>query len=247
VTVGDVYWALWRHRFFILVCTVGLLAIVWVLTERQTEKYTASTLVRVQQKVTDQGEAFGALQTAERLARTYAIIAETETIQNKVTALLAGRVARDDVVVEAEQVENLELLRLAVENPSPETAALIANAVPRALSSFVAGQAVRDEITTVERASAPTSPSSPNLALNLAIALTLGLILYGAIAILLDVLRDNVGDAEAVEHAFGYPVLATIPSLKFVPVEAPRSGSGQGARAARVSAAASGSVRGQEA
>ena len=62
VTVGDVYGALWRHRYFILICTVGLLAIVWLLTERQTEQYRASTLVRVQQKVTDQGEAFGALQ-----------------------------------------------------------------------------------------------------------------------------------------------------------------------------------------
>ena len=83
---------------------------------------------------------------------------------------------------------------------------------------------------------------------NLAIALTLGLILYGAIAILIDVLKDNVGDADSAEHSFGYPVIATVPQLKLVPVEQPRTGGGANARAARLVAAPPPSgVRGQEA
>ena len=42
--------------------------------------YTASSLIRVQQRVTSANDIYGALQTGERLARTYAKIATTTSV-----------------------------------------------------------------------------------------------------------------------------------------------------------------------
>jgi capsular polysaccharide biosynthesis protein len=214
VTVADVYSALWRYRFFIALMTAALVALTWVFTSQQTEQYTASTIVRVQQRVANQTEAFGALQTGERLARTYAVIAATKATAEQVRSQL-GIATRDKVDIEAAQVENLELLKISATDPDPVRAARIANAVPVVLNEFIDKGTLRDQIITVERATPPTSPSSPNLALNLALALVIGLILNAALALLMSVLSDRVGDVEQVEREFGYPVIVTIPSLKF--------------------------------
>ena len=78
----SVYRGLWRHRWLIVLQTALIVAAVWFLTSRKTEQYTASTLVQVRQRVTDPNDVFGALQTGERLARTYVAIAQTSTIND---------------------------------------------------------------------------------------------------------------------------------------------------------------------
>lgn len=217
MTVSDLYRALWRHRGFIVVMTAGLVGLTWFLTARQTKEYTASTVVRVQQSIANATEAFGALQTGERLARTYAQIAEASPVAAQVYDELNRSVPRSEIKIDAEQVQDLELLRLSVTNPSPTRAAAIANAAPAALSAFIKRTgSLRDKISTVEPATVPTSPSSPNLRLNLALALLLGLIFNGALALLVDALSDRVGTAEELEQATGHPVLTTVPNLKLV-------------------------------
>src|ERR1043166_5143616 len=80
MVMPDIYQALWRHKRLIVVFTALFAAVAWFLTEREQPVYTASSLVRVQQRVDNTGEAFAALQTTGRLAQTYAQIAATSTI-----------------------------------------------------------------------------------------------------------------------------------------------------------------------
>ncbi len=197
--------------------TVALVGTTFFLTTRQEKQYTASSLVRVEQNITDATQAFGALQTGERLARTYAEIARTSTIADRVAVRLAGVVPRDQIKVKASQLDNLELLRISVTNPSPATAAKIANAVPPALSEFITSTgSLRDRITTVEPARPPKSPSSPSLTVNLTIAVLLGLLINAALALLLDTFSDRFEGAEELETITGQTVIASIPTLKFV-------------------------------
>jgi len=223
LVISDVYRALWRHRWFVLLLTLALVAAAYVLTTRQTKQYTASALVRVQQDVRTAEEAFGALLTGERLARTYERIAETESVSNLVKAELRGEVPSGAVVIEAEQLSNLELLGISVTYQDPEVAATVANAVPRALATFIERTgSFRDTITVVERASTPTTPSSPNLRLNLVLAFLLGLILSAGLALLRESLSDRIEDIEELEKVAGHPVIAVIPNLKFLPTPASR-------------------------
>jgi hypothetical protein len=67
----------------------------------------------------------------------------------------------------------------------------------------------------------PRAPASPNVKLNLALALLLGFIFNAALALAIDLISDRIGDADAFEKLTGVPVLASIPPLKFMDVEPP--------------------------
>ena len=213
--ISDVYRALWRHKMLIVAMTALLVGTTAVLTSRQTKLYTASSLVRVQQNINDGQEALGALITGERLARTYVPVAETKSVRDLAKAELRGRVPDDTFTVDAQQLSDLDLLNIAVTHRDPKVAAAVANAVPAALTSFNdRTDTFPDTITTVERASPPTTASSPNLKLRLVIALMLGLILGSGLALFREMLSDRIEGAEELERLTGHPVIATIPNLK---------------------------------
>jgi capsular polysaccharide biosynthesis protein len=186
--------------------------------------------VRVQQNVRNSEEAFGALLTGERLARTYEQIAETDSVEELVEKQM-GASFPPFVTIEAAQLSNLELLEISATDASPRGAAAVANAVPRALSAFIRQTgSFRDTISVVERASVPQTPSSPNVTLNLVLAFLLGLILAAGLALLREGLSDRMDGVEELERVAGHPVIAVIPNLKFQAIVAPRSREGGGRR-----------------
>jgi capsular polysaccharide biosynthesis protein len=216
VSVSEIYRTLWRHRIFIVVLTALVVGTAFYWTSRQPKLYTASSLVRVQQNVRNADEALGALLTGERLARTYEQIAETSTIRELVKAQLGNRVPLDAISVDAAQLSNLELLEISVTNADPKVAATIANAVPVALSRFVEKTgSFRDNITVVEPASPPGTPSSPKPKENLILALLLGIVLSAGLALIRENLSDRIEGTDELETATGHAVIAVIPNLRF--------------------------------
>ncbi len=218
MTVADVYRALWRHKIFIVAGTAIVLGIAWFLTSTKPKIYEASALIRVQQRIDDPTQALGALQTGERLVRTYARIARTATIAAKIAEQLKGAVPPSEVYgsIRAHQVEDLELLSITARSRNPRHAALIANAAPAALRSFIAQTGTtRDQVITVQAAGVPRSPSSPDLRFNLLMALLLGLILNGGLALLAELLLDRVSGLDELERVAQRPILATVPVLEF--------------------------------
>lgn len=215
--VATVYRTLWRHKLFILVLTAGLAVAAYVLTAREEKQYTASSLVRIEQKVSQPSDLYGALVTGERLARTYALIAQTASVRELVRKRLPPSIPDKALSIDAEQVSNLEVLKLSVTYSDPVVAARVANEIPAALAEFVQNSGTpREIISTVESAGIPAAPSSPNMKLNVVIAILLGLILNGGLVLLIEALSDRVGSVEELERATGYPVIAAIPPLRFV-------------------------------
>ena len=229
MTAGDVYRALWRHKFFILALTFVCVSAAWYATSLQERTYEASTLVRIQQRTADPGETFAALQSSERLARTYARIIGSDALEGQIVARVAGRVPLDavsKVQVSAEPVEDLGLLWITARSENPVRAAIVANAVPPVLRAFSRNTgAVRDEIVTIKPAETPSSPSAPSTSLNVGLALLLALVFNSALVLLFEVLRDRLPESEELGQELGYPVLATIPTLRLRrvgPVDATR-------------------------
>ena len=113
MTISSVYGTLWRYRVFILLTTALLAGAAYLATTRQTKMYTASSLIRVQQRVTSANDIYGALQTGERLARTYAKVATTSSVAAQIRKQLPPSVPDDAIDINATQVSNLELLELS--------------------------------------------------------------------------------------------------------------------------------------
>ncbi len=212
----DVYRALWRHRFLIIGLTVLTGGLAFFLSSRQPKVYEATALVRVQQKITTAGDAFGSLEVGTRLAQTYAKIVRTDTINRRVAASLVGSVPPADISISAAPVDNVELLEITARSESPQTAALVANAASIALKSFVTDTGtLRDQVIVVDRASPPDIAVSPRVKLTVALAVLLGLLLNCALALLAELFADRLPEPAEMESVFDLPVLATIPSLSF--------------------------------
>jgi capsular polysaccharide biosynthesis protein len=219
VNTGDVYRALWRHKIFIVVLTACFAAGAYFVTKRESPVYESSTLIRIQQRIQSPSEAFGALETGQRLAQTYAKIVGTRTIARKIYEDLDRKVPLGEIAghVTGSQVQDLELLSISAKSANPRRAQLIANSAPAALRDFIAQTGtLRDQVITVQNAAYPTSKSSPNVRTTVLLAILVGLIFNGALALLLAILSDRFADLDEIERLTGKPVLATFPTLSFV-------------------------------
>ena len=214
MTPADLYRALWRRKWLILGLTVLCVAITYWLSERVTPKYEASTLVRVQQRIEEAGQAFESLEASQRLTETYAEIVEAGALGERVRREL-GPAARGPIekdALSAKPVQDLELLTISAKDPDANRATAVANAVPGALRTFIKETGtLRDQVVTVASAARPTSPATPNIPLNLALALFLGLLANIGLALLLEFFSDRLPEVDELEESIGLPVLAAIP------------------------------------
>jgi capsular polysaccharide biosynthesis protein len=223
MSAGDVYRALWRHRVFIVVMTALMAGATYFFVSRETPQYSASTLVRVQERITDPTEAIGSLDASQRLAETYAKIIGSGALDQRVRTLATSQPNGNpgSIHLSGSPVQDLDLLWITATSGSPDKAAQVANAAPPALRAFIQDTGtLRDQVVTIKPATPPTSPSSPRKTLALALALSLGLIFNCGLALLIEVLSDRLPESDELEVSLGYPVLATIPTLDFVGVEA---------------------------
>ena len=90
MTAADVYRALWRHKYFIVVLTAVFVAAALYATSQQARRYEASTLVRVQERG-DTGNA--SLVAAQTLAQTYATIIGSGALKGDIETFVAGCVS----------------------------------------------------------------------------------------------------------------------------------------------------------
>jgi polysaccharide biosynthesis transport protein len=218
MTASDVYRALWRRWFLIVVLTAVVVGTTWYATSRQTRTYTASTLVRLQQRSGNAGDAFNEIQAAAILAQSYGKIIDSGVLDGPVSSLVAAQLPGGHLAglsVSASPVGNLDLLSISANGPNAVATTLAANVAPQALRNFISQSGLlHEDIITVKQATVPSSPTAPHTALNIAIALVLGLIFSSGLVLLLEALRDRLPETDELETALGYPVLATIPTLR---------------------------------
>lgn len=78
----------------------------------------------------------------------------------------------------------------------------------------IAGGVGVNNISIVDPADLPQRPSSPNLVVNLLIALLGGVGLGIAVALVLDQIDESISDPRSVESTFGVPLLGIIPKVE---------------------------------
>jgi capsular polysaccharide biosynthesis protein len=214
----DLYRALWRRRYMIIVLSALITVTAWVSSSAEPKVYKASTLIRIQQTITNPTDAGSALGVSQHLALTYAQIVGAYSIGTRVYHQLGGRVPRDQISITGEPVQNLELLYISATAHDPREAAEVANAAPVALRKFVAETGtLRDQIVTINPAGVPTSPTSPHPTRVAIVALLIGLVINGGLALLFEFLADRLPDLDELEAALGKPVLATVPKVVLQP------------------------------
>ena len=218
------YWDVLRKRWMIVV----LLPLIAALTSGVISffvikpVYQASTTLIVGKKASEAGQAATqmldntVLQANLQLAKTYATIAQSRTVeQNVIKNLnLSLTVGGLDSMISINPVKTTEILEIQVNNTNPELAASIANTMAQEFSKAVIEIKKVDSVSIVDTAVTPDKPVKPNKKLNILIAFVVGLIAAVGIVFLLEYLDNTLKTSSDVEKLLGIPVLGVIPNYE---------------------------------
>lgn len=156
------------------------------------------------------------LQANLQLAKTYATIAQSRTVeQNVIKDLdLSLTVAGLDSLISINPVKTTEILEIQVTNTDPELAASIANSMAKEFSKAIIEIKKVDSVSIVDTAVTPAKPVKPNKMLNVLIAFVVGLMASVGLVFLLEYMDNTIKTSSDVEKLLGIPVLGVIPNYE---------------------------------
>lgn len=116
--------------------------------------------------------------------------------------------------LEVTQSENSQMFSISATSDKAVDAQHIANTAAEVFQDTLKDVLNNvDKVTIISKATASTSPVSPNNKLNLAIGLVLGLMIGVGLAFLLELLDRTVKDQKFVTDTLGFTLLGTVPEM----------------------------------
>ena len=193
----------------------------YLVTSATTRIYRSEALLLVNQAQNPSSVTYQDILGSQQLTKTYA-----QLVTSNLNLGDAAKKLNDPTLtlpllqgkVSASAETGTQLVRVAAEDPSPQRAALIANAVAETFVNYVekaqlAGQtSSTSNLNTVfvaETAEATRSPVRPNRTLNVALGVFLGLIVVVSAIALVEYLDDDMDSREEVER-LSLPFLGSV-------------------------------------
>lgn len=217
------YLAILRRRALpLLLCVVAGVA-GGVQIARTTPKVyyaTARALVTLPPSEQTQGQTGQQLQGSQlsaNLVPTYAQIATSRTVAEKVISQLGltMSVGALQAHLSAVQQPSTLIINISASDGDPQRAASLADATTEALASRVSeletGRSSKVEVQLLDHAATPTSPTTPRPRLDVALGLALGLSAGLLLIAMLEALDRTVKTAAQGDAAFNAPMLGLVP------------------------------------
>lgn len=211
------------HWLAIVVATVvgGLLAFGWTLTQPKVYTANGSAIITTGTS-TSLGDAMVGDNYAKSRVKSYLDIAKSREVAKYALEQLNVDVPPDALVgrVTVSNPLDTAVLRVSATGSTPEEARALVEAWIGGMTKVVsdlenANNTGTEEsivkLATLDTAVAPTSPSSPNVKLAVALGLIIGLALGIAYALIRAAVDRRIRSSEQVEAEFDIAVLATIP------------------------------------
>lgn len=218
------YWNVLRKRWIIMVALPLIAALTSGVISFFVIKpvFQASTTLIVGKKAAEPGQAAAqildnsVLLANQQLAKTYASIAQSRTVeQNVIKDLnLPLTVEGLDSMISIKPIKTTEILEIQVTNTDSELAASIANTMAQEFSKAVIEIKKVDSVSIVDAAVIPDKPIKPNKTLNVLIAFVAGFMASVGLVFLLEYLDNTVKTSNDVENLLGIPVLGIIPNYE---------------------------------
>ncbi|KLU62650.1 capsular polysaccharide type 8 biosynthesis protein cap8A [Peptococcaceae bacterium CEB3] len=219
------YWEVLRKHWLIVVAIPVIAALTSGIVSFFVLKpvYESVTTLIVGQKAgTDTAQQAGklldynVLLADQQLAKTYATIAKSRTVEENVikTLALPNTFSTLNSSITVDTVPNTEVLEIKVDNTNPALAAQIANTTAEEFSKAVITIKKVDSVSVVDKAVAPRHPIKPKKSLNVLIAFVVGLMVAVGLAFLIEYLDNTIKTSDDVGKILGLPVLGVIPDFK---------------------------------
>lgn len=227
MSIADLLQIVRKHLASAIISFVVVFAAVAAVTFIMPPKYTATAEVFA----TYAGQS-GETQTTNDMSSganylntqitTYPELVKTEAVLQPVIKDLGLDMTTTDLagVVTATNPPNTFMVDISAEVGDPQQAADIANSVAKNLADQISSDLYNNssssngspiKLTVVQKAQTPTSQSSPNIPLYLAVGLIFGIIVGVGVALLRDILNTKVDSTDDVRELTHASSLGTVP------------------------------------
>lgn len=205
-----------RWKLIILLPLLAALASLMVSLLIITPQYSASTTLMVMRPTDTAQIMYQDIQVSRQLVETYREIARSRrvlmvAIANDALPFGVGEL-RNKVDVVA--LRNTEILTVTATDADPQMAAKIANGVTTAFMEEIVELVKVDYVSLVDPATEPSSPISPRVPMNVAVALVVGLMAAVGLVFLIEYLDRSIKEPEQITQLLGLPVLGVIPRME---------------------------------
>ncbi|MCU1616135.1 MAG: capsular exopolysaccharide family [Frankiales bacterium] len=191
------------------------------VTYLMTPLYTSSTQFFVTTRDSQSpADAWQGGQFSQQRVTSYAQLVTSYELLGRVIDQLRLDMTRDELAQEitARGVTETVLLDVSVTDPSPRRAQSIARAIDDQFTVLVKELETPDgsalspvKVSLLQEPELATSPSAPNVPLNIVLGAVVGLLLAGAVALLRVHLDRSVRDPDDAAAVAGTPVIGTVP------------------------------------
>ncbi|UVF03443.1 Wzz/FepE/Etk N-terminal domain-containing protein [Streptococcus equinus] len=207
---------LWGKKFFIvfvglLVGTIALLGSVFFIKP----KYTSTTRIYVVSRSSDTTLTNQDLQAGSYLVNDYKeVITSSEVLSSVIDqeklSMSAGELSKEIAV---NIPTDTRVISISVTDTDAQRACDIANTVREVAAEKIKAVTKVDDVTTLESATKPSHPSSPNVRKNAAIGALAGVFLAVIGILVAEVLDDRVRRPEDIEEVLGMTLLGVVPDV----------------------------------
>ena len=207
---------LWSKKFFIifvglLVGTIALLGSVFFIKP----KYTSTTRIYVVSRSSDTSLTNQDLQAGSYLVNDYKeVITSSEVLSSVIDqeklSMSAGELSKEIAVTIP---TDTRVISISVTDTDAQRACDIANTVRQVAAEKIKAVTKVDDVTTLESATKPSHPSSPNVKKNAAIGALAGVFLAVVGILVAEVLDDRVRRPEDIEEVLGMTLLGVVPDV----------------------------------
>ena len=209
---------LWRRKFLIVV-TAFVMAIVALgySTFIIKPNYTSTTRIYVVNRQANENSTLTNqdLQAGTYLVKDYKEIILSQDVLAKVIDDLKLNVQPSALAkkINVTVPTDTRIVSIAVSDGDAKEAARIANSLRQIAAEKIIAVTKVSDVTTLEEAEVPNSPSSPNIRCNTLIGFLAGGFLISVVILVVEVLDDRVKKPEDVEEALGITLLGVVPNM----------------------------------
>mgnify|MGYP000938449844 FL=1 len=210
---------LWKRKFsIVLVALVFAIAAFGYSAFLAKKEYQSTSRIYV---VSRQNQDNNALTNSDLQAGSYLVKDYREIILSQNVLTQAIEELKLDLTpaelskkISVSVPTDTRILSITAKDGNPKEAARIANGLRNVAAEKIISVTKVSDVTTLDEAEVPQSPSSPNIRRNVLLGFIAGAGLMVVLMVVVEVLDDRVKRPEDIEELMGFTLLGIVPDIK---------------------------------
>lgn len=205
----------WKMVVVITLFFVAMVAaFTWFFIDRTYSSSTTLIVGKPEGYTSTVSDTANELKINQQLVGTYSEIAKSKSVMSEVNQALGLDMSDTALanMITVSTVNDTELIKIEVSSKDPVLAATIANKTAEVFMTNIAELMKINNLQVVDVAEVNDSPVSPNVKLNIAIALLLGIVVSVFIIFIRETLNTSVKTVDELKKLIGdIPIIGVIP------------------------------------